>query len=290
MRKAECPPTAAGGAGQLLDIDLKISSPLTDTQPRYSSLAGYNGRIKEYPDRYEITAFTRPVFNALPKARKEQHKQLPLLAADEGDKPREERSDNTRRAVQALYDIVACNEWEYFLTLTLSPDEIDRADIAALTERARVWFGNRVQRHGLRYVCVPEWHANHEGIHLHALAAGGNLQLVYSGHKRKGRRVYNLPEWRLGFSTAQRCYDNGAALAHYLTKYLTKGGGEKIAGKRYWHGGELVRSPPTYYATLDLSQLPEGREYDIPAASMRVRYCTIPKGAEYEKVTTEAQR
>ena len=182
----------------------------------------------------------------------------PKASADESA----ERS--RRRAKQKLFDYILCNGFEYFVTLTLSPEEIDRDDYGAVIRKLNTYLDNRVRRQGLKYVGVPELHKN-GGFHFHFLMNDA-LQLVDSGTvvrptggkpvkvetaKRQGfdlaacRTVYNLKDWRLGFTTAIRTYGEPEAVAQYIGKYITKSP-QKIGGRWYYSGGDLREPVYTY--------------------------------------------
>lgn len=164
-----------------------------------------------------------------------------------------------RRAKSHLLDYALCNNFDCFVTLTLSGEKIDRTDYKTIVARFSVWLDNRVRRQGLRYVGVPELH--HDGaIHFHILC-NDVLKIVDSGTVirptggkpvkqataiRQGfsldecRTVYNIPDWSLGFSTMYYTYGDVRAVANYIVKYITKGT-EKIGGRWYYSGGKLLK-------------------------------------------------
>lgn len=175
----------------------------------------------------------------------------------------EENAERSRRrARNALFDLVNCNKFDYFVTLTLNPDEIDRNDYKAVIKRLNTYLDNRVRRSGLYYVGVPELHKN-GGFHFHFLTNGA-LDLCESGTyirpsggkpvkletlKRQKidvnscRVVYNIPSWKLGFTTAIETYGDIKAVANYVGKYITKND-KKIGGRWYYSGGKLNK--PVY--------------------------------------------
>ena len=55
-----------------------------------------------------------------------------------------------RRARAQLRRLALSNAFDYFVTLTLDPDRIDRYDPAAVTKALNQWCNNMVKRHGLR--------------------------------------------------------------------------------------------------------------------------------------------
>lgn len=175
--------------------------------------------------------------------------------------PAVSRLDPVQRARRRIFDIINLNSWDWFVTFTLDGSLVDRYDAKAFAGKLRVYLSNLVQRQGIAYLLVPEEHRD-GALHAHALVSG-DLQVVDSGtvtwrgQKRPVRRqlaqkygipddmlktVYNVPSWRIGYSTAIRTYGDGYALAEYVGKYITKDS-KRIFGKWYWHGGKLIDKP-----------------------------------------------
>ena len=83
------------------------------------------------------------------------------------------------RATKAnVRELVACNTWKYFVTLTFTPDKWDRHDLQAIQyaikENARKWKNMQVNKErpyrDFRYLFVPEYHQR-GGVHLHGLVS-----------------------------------------------------------------------------------------------------------------------
>lgn len=143
------------------------------------------------------------------------------------------------RARRRVFELALCNDFDLFFTLTLSPEKIDRHDYKAAVRAFGVWAGNRVQRHGLRYVAVPELHGD-GAVHFHGLCNMQGTGTADSGRKWGGKVVYNL-DWKVGFSTAVRLTGDTIRAARYVAKYVTKStGGGTIGGRYFFHGGDLV--------------------------------------------------
>ncbi len=172
-------------------------------------------------------------------------------------KRKEERTDNIKHAVDRIYDIAFQNEWDYFLTITIDPEQFDSKDVKEVYKRLRNWLSDRVKLKGLKYLLIPEQHKN-GGIHAHALI-NDCFKLEHSGRylyngkaykaetlQKKGidinllKPVYNVPEWKYGFSAAIPVDGNPARLACYITKYITKDC-KKIFGKYYLSSRNLNR-------------------------------------------------
>lgn len=150
-----------------------------------------------------------------------------------------------RRAITRVYDYFNSNpDLDMFVTLTLSPEQVNRGDYSAIYKRLSTWLENRVKRQGLKYILIPEYHADGENIHFHGCCNRSALNLCNSGVRRKGKVVYNIEDFSLGFTTAIRISGEDASVrvARYMLKYITKSfdSGNKIGGRYYLHGGKLL--------------------------------------------------
>lgn len=173
--------------------------------------------------------------------------------------PEDNIERSKRRARNKLFDIVNCNKFDYFITLTLDKKKIDRNDYTAIIKKLNTYLDNRVRRSGLYYIGVPELHKN-GGFHFHFLV-NDVLQLEPSGTyirptggkpvkadtvRRSGfsledcKEVYNISDWSLGFTTAIKTYGDIKAVANYVGKYITKGD-KKVGGRWYYSGGKLQK-------------------------------------------------
>ena len=181
------------------------------------------------------------------------------------DPEAEDRERSMRRARAKVRRMALSNEFRWFVTLTLDPAKVDSHDGAAVVKKLNAWCSNAVQRHGLRYILVPERHKK-GGIHFHGffndclpVVDSGTMKPPGGGKPRKprsaaqreawlaagGRIVYNLPGWSLGFTTAIELYGTYPAAVAYVCKYIGKDG-EKPAGRWYYSGGDLLGPEVTY--------------------------------------------
>lgn len=191
-----------------------------------------------------------------------------------------------RRAKAKLSDYIRCNpDLCYFVTLTLSPDRIDRYDYTAIIRQLNNWLGNRVRRAGMKYVLVPEHHKD-GAIHFHG-CFNDALSLSFSGRylrngkavtSRSGKKIYNIADFDLGFTTAIKITGkNGTdAIAAYVKKYITKDF-QKVGGRYYLHGGALELPEYMYLRSTDLNvlkkDLPCDCEFELfNGATMRIAY------------------
>ena len=217
----------------------------------------FNTRDKYYrlPNGEEVLAetivFSRPIFNPDEIGNDVDYGEKTNLPSKDkkSSQSLENRIKALKRARKRVYDLLSCNsDLDMFVTLTLDKEKISRTDWDKIVPKLNIWLDNMVRRRGLRYVLVPEFHKDGESIHFHGIMNRDALTLVNSGVKQKGKVVYNVTDWKYGFTTAKRITSNqGNAVAKYITKYITKsvddaerGGGEnKVGGKYYLHGGAL---------------------------------------------------
>lgn len=207
-----------------------------------------------------------------------------------------------RRARRKIFDYIICNNFDCFITLTLDKSLIDRNDYGAVIKKLKDFLSNRVKRKGLIYLGVPEFHRN-GGLHFHFCVNSSAFSLSDSGcvsvdgHKRpikistakrlkipesEWHTVYNVDDWRLGFSTAIMTYGDRGALAHYMRKELDKdcqkrltpeGFIEKIGGRWYYSGGKL-KKPIVKLENRNFNDL-DGYTYDVDCAGGKFKFYVL---------------
>lgn len=79
-----------------------------------------------------------------------------------------------------------------------------------------------------------------------------------------------------GFSTCVKLDGVPEAVAHYITKYVTKDT-KKILGNFYYAGGGISRKPEAEYANLDFDDIP-AKPYFVPALGINFKYVTVQGG------------
>lgn len=144
--------------------------------------------------------------------------------------------ESLSRTRAKVYELALCNPWEYFVTLTLSPDGHNRKDLAAYKRQLSKWLNNLNYRHNIniKYLLIPEPHKN-GAWHMHGLFSGIPEEWLTEftlqerlPHRvrrllRKGRTIYNWTGYadKFGWVTCERIR-NFDACAKYITKYITK--------------------------------------------------------------------
>lgn len=254
----------------------------------------HNTKVKNYPDGVtKITVASRKVFresgwelNAAYSPAK-----LPKPQSKDSDT----RPDSRKRAKDKIYDIIAmnCGKFKYFVTLTFDPQMINSKDPKSVIKVMRGFLKNMVRRNGLSYLFIPELHKDGK-IHLHGVvndriklvdsgtrkAAGYEKPLKLATLKRKGIRpedcktVYNLPQWKYGYSTAIEISGNAEMIFGYVTKYITKDM-TKIFGNFYLSGGLIERDVPFELGDTDYNSFECDREVYCEPAKTGFKYLKI---------------
>lgn len=148
--------------------------------------------------------------------------------------------ESMRRTKCKVYDYCLSNNWDWFVTLTFSPEKVDRYDYDSCVQALASFFHLlRRKCPGIRYIFVPEHHAD-GAFHFHGLLANcDGLEFVFSGIRQNSKDVYNIPGYKLGFSTATKVQDSFKA-GGYVCKYITKDLCQVSKGrKRYWASRNL---------------------------------------------------
>lgn len=256
-----------------------------------------NARIKFYPTPnggyipWDCTIFAHDVYKrdgfelSHPEARtvRKKHNSDDTDCIDNETTSRK----SFNRAKNNLFDLLQSNRGlDFFVTLTFNGEFIDRHDYETVVRKLGQWLDNNVRRKNLRYILVPEFHKD-GAVHFHGFMNCDVFELIESRNphtnkliKRKGKQVYNIKEYKLGYSTAIRIApEEFEATSKYVYKYITKQGGKKVGGRYYLHGGNLLR-PIWRVADIDYRL-----EYDRDR--FQIDDCKLDIGYEYKKVHFE---
>lgn len=160
-----------------------------------------------------------------------------------------------KRTKASINDIISCNNFDYFVTLTISPEtQIDKYSYSETTYVIHKYLRSNIQR----YILVPELHKS-GAYHFHLLADIPKYDLK---HFHAG--IYNIRSYEhLGFSTAKKIKpDSSLALSGYLQKYITKDLLHTVpkGKKRFWSSKGLSRPIITYNEHPPKNSLPSYRK------------------------------
>lgn len=166
-----------------------------------------------------------------------------ILEKQEEEKRNQYIRHSLARTRNNLYYLSRSNKWDWFVTLTLNPAKIDRYNYLECSKRVRKWFDNLRQRKypDMYYLIVPELHKD-GAWHFHGLVGGcKDLKVSYWKTDKKGVDLYDIDDFKYGWSTASVVKDSGKC-SSYITKYITKEVCEVTKGRhRYWVSNNVQR-------------------------------------------------
>jgi hypothetical protein len=155
------------------------------------------------------------------------------------------------RSKNNLMDLLKCNDFVFFVTLTFDDKKIDSYNDVETRTAFKKWAKNVRERiPEMTYIAIEEYQKR-GALHYHLLVGdvtAEKLGLKDSGRKVKkgrckGQTIYNVTKWEKGFSTATEIFDN-EAVKYYLSKYLTKGKIDpRFFGKKRYFTSRNINRP-----------------------------------------------
>lgn len=256
----------------------------------------YNTKIKIYPDGRVITTYCSKSIYSYDEDRNGIITQITYDGPEEGSEevapPDTDFSyQHVKRAKEKAFDIIFMNDWSNWCTFTFNPTLVDSTNKAEVMKKLTFWLRNKHYRNGLEYFLIPEYHKrSKDRIHIHCLT-NDTLSLTDSGTVKvegykapirietadkfgipqcKRHTVYNVDDWKYGFSTCEKIYGSVEKVASYLQKYMTKDV-KRIFGKYYWSSRGICREPKIIYTDTDFSSV-KAEEHFCPDAGFSLKY------------------
>lgn len=154
------------------------------------------------------------------------------------------------------------------MTLTLNSEYHDRKDLNNYKKKLSTWIKNynRTQKTNIKYLMIPEQHADGESWHMHGLIMGLPEEQLHEFTEqeklpirilieiKRGHKVYNWPAYQkaFGYVSISRIR-NIERTAGYITKYITKELAEtriKLNDHLYYCSQGLKRAEMVYQGPL----------------------------------------
>lgn len=148
--------------------------------------------------------------------------------------------ENIRRAARMIEAYGLCNEWDYFVTLTVDPRKYEnRLDLDTIRKDFMQMIRDvrKAYKADTAVLIVPELHANRQGWHFHGFIKGlpekelspfalhGSKLPPHVVRKiKEGKPIYDWPRYSgsFGFCDIEPIGNRDAA-TRYIKKYITKG-------------------------------------------------------------------
>jgi len=211
-----------------------------------------------------------------------QHKKPVLQKGFEIGKKRvvgvntEKLDNNISRAKNKVKEYGLCNDFEYFVTLTLDPKKYNRTDLKKYRKDLKEFLNNYKKNHGskIEYVLIPELHSDGNSWHMHGLIKGIlPKHITFSKFKDKNGQFYL--EWeqyskKFGFLNIAKIKDKDKVCS-YITKYINKSMAETIKGlgeHMYYNSQGLKKAIEIKRGTLSDHSIPYDFENDYVMSKM----------------------
>lgn len=140
------------------------------------------------------------------------------------------------RTKSKIFELALCNDWEWFVTLTLNPEYHDRKDLKTYKTKLSTWIKNynRLHKTTIKYLLIPENHKD-GSWHMHGLMMGVPEEQLHEFTKDEklpikilvgiahGHKIYSWPAYEkaFGYITISKII-NAESVSKYITKYITK--------------------------------------------------------------------
>lgn len=273
-------------------------------------MCAYNVRLFDYEHSQQIRIYTKTVNEQ--NEIENKHNKIKRKESIENEKNNAESTENlpcdkdnflqsetdtlrsqkvsVNRTKQSIYEITRSNTWDWFVTLTFDRNKIDSSDYDLLLKKTRKWLNHVKNRKcpDMKYIIVPELHSDGIHYHFHGLFANcDGLEMEYSGVKQNGKKVYNILDFKYGFSTATKVQDT-KKVSSYISKYITKDLENHIKGKRRYIASNNCKKAQIvdYLMTEDdiktliecvSDNITHMKTQDIPLAQQRIKYIELSK-------------
>ena len=218
------------------------------------------------------------------------------------EKNDEKLDNNIIRARSKILEYALCNEFEFFVTLTLNGEKVQRNDIDNYIKKLGQYIRDVRKSTGqkIEYLLIPERHRDGENWHMHGLVKGlkdirkfdvsESIPLKMKDkilrYREEGLDLY---EWtgyaeKFGFNCVEPIRDK-VAVSRYITKYISK----SINGDM----GITEKNKKKYYCSRGLKTVKvikkgvinvEGIVYDYDGEYARIKWLDSHQAKEIEKL------
>jgi len=197
----------------------------------------YNLKLKQYPFGQQVRIYKNPISSG---------RDIEKTKVDNGNEtldPQRSLEVSVSRAKQKILDLLLCNDWQWFVTLTFNPEKVDSLNYEKCSKALSTYLDNTKRRKtpNLKYVGVPEVHKSGR-YHYHFLMSNTDgLEFIPTEHKDiNGRTIYHIGNYKLGWVTATEI-SNSQKASSYVMKYITKDLITSTKNKKmYWRTKNLI--------------------------------------------------
>ena len=242
----------------------------------------YNCKLTSYPTGQHVAFYANTISVNTDKPINENFCKTHQNKEREKEKEMHCKQVSLSRTKNKIYHIARSSTWEWFITLTFDRNITDSSSYDIVIKKLTQYLNDIEKRKcpDIKYLVVPELHADGAHYHFHGLLSNvDGMRFRYSGHDdKKGNPIYNILDWKAGFTTATRVTDTDR-VSSYITKYITKGSEQYLKNKKRYYASRNITLAETERLIMD-------RDDFEALYSDRITYCkTINVPAAHQQIT-----
>lgn len=177
-------------------------------------------QVKEFgKGNYKITYCNQLVTGKRPPSKT-------LVKKGEGNHV-EKLGHSISRSKSKVLEYALCNDWVWFVTLTLNPEKYQRDDLQTFISDLGQFIRNQRKKFGIeiKYLLIPELHKDGKNWHMHGLFSELPINDL-EPHPlpkllKKGYLNWSAYEKKFGFNSIGQIHDP-VKCSMYIVKYITK--------------------------------------------------------------------
>lgn len=159
---------------------------------------------------------------------------------------------NYLRTKRVIRELALCNNFKYFVTLTISPLACSRDNLDEIIVFLRKQLKKyKRKNHSFQYLLIAEKHKDKKNYHFHGLFKGINEDDIYV-NKNGYLSCFAFDD--LGFNSFSKINDYDKT-CNYITKYISKEICKLSTGHSYFCSRGLIRPTKTYYKPISVDYL-----------------------------------
>ena len=210
--------------------------------------------IKKYTNSYyRLTVFKVAVKNPGYEVEEVETK-YKSEKSDKNDETDGKIDKSIIRARSRVFEYALCNEFDYFVTLTLDKNKMDRYNLDEFIKKFSQFIRDYRKKYkaNIQYLLIPEKHKD-GAWHMHGLIKG--IPDAHLTINKNGYRDWEAYAKKFGYISID-VIKNKEAVSKYITKYISK--------TFYGGGGVTEKNKKMYYASRGLKKaerIKEGTYY-----------------------------
>lgn len=231
------------------------------TIPPQEFIEEYNRKTTDYGNgMLEIVAYHHPKQKYIGANHPASRNEKPKLSDEEQEMRTRKQIYAIRRRIKG-YALI--NEFEWFVTLTLNPEKINSFDYNIAKTTLLKWCRLIRDKYGkFDYLLIPELHKS-GAIHFHGLLGDIPANFAEAVNPktntpviRHERQVYNLEDWKYGFSDCEKI-ESPERAASYITKYVTSAllTDKKMYNQKRYFCSQKLKKPTITFGMEDNTEL-----------------------------------